>query len=605
MFTERFNTLLTLLGASASDLAKLAQCDRSYVSRLMHGSRVPKRGGRGARRLVNGLYLRADEIGALDALCEAVGCERRDSADAIRDRVTDWLFEGEAEDGRTADASADKVPFRAFGEKLSAVMELTELSNIRLGRSLNIDPSYISRFRNGFRAPRSNPKLMSDICLTLLDRVEAQDKSRALAALLDVSESETDDRDGAFDALYRWLYSTDDRDSAPVVEELIDEIGAFSADLRRPPMTFEQAADPATLADDAQTYYGVDGLRRAVIRFLANVIRKGGRELFLYSDQNIGWMVSDPVFRARWATLMVLCVGSGTRINIIHNVNRDLGEMADAIRSWLPLYPSGMIRSYYCKTSNRPRFSTTLFLCPGYACISGSNVVGTEDASGMYRYDVDPAQLEAHRAAYRELLDHSGELAHVYRHPDELRPADADLASPAVLGSTLSLATMPEKVLASALARSGADEETKRGLEELRRDRAALLKRVLRKGFVDEYTPLATTEELAAGQVAMDVPGLSLTYTPREYAGHVAGLAALADANPNFRLYVLPEAPFEDVRVLVTENAVSVTRLKAPFLTIHFEHPDLCRAFVAYASRIRERYRSDRLTTKKLLERMM
>ena len=35
-------------------------------------------------------------------------------------------------------------------------------------------------------------------------------------------------------------------------------------------------------------------------------------------------------------------------------------------------------------------FSTTLFLCPGYACIYGNNVVGTENGSGNYLYETDP-----------------------------------------------------------------------------------------------------------------------------------------------------------------------------------------------------------------------
>ena len=31
--------------------------------------------------------------------------------------------------------------------------ELAEISNIRLGNLINIDPSYISRFRSGLRSP--------------------------------------------------------------------------------------------------------------------------------------------------------------------------------------------------------------------------------------------------------------------------------------------------------------------------------------------------------------------------------------------------------------------------------------------------------------------
>jgi len=48
-----------------------------------------------------------------------------------------------------------------------------------------------------------------------------------------------------------------------------------------------------------------------------------------------------------------------------------------------------------------------------------------------------------------------------------------------------------------------------------------------------------------------------------------------------------------------------VARLKPPFLTIRFGHPDLCRAFVAYAERIRDQYKQDKLTTREILERYL
>ena len=54
-----------------------------------------------------------------------------------------------------------------------------------------------------------------------------------------------------------------------------------------------------------------------------------------------------------------------------------LNEIGEAIRSWLPLYPSGQIESFYLNGQKNTNISTTLFLCPGYACIYGNNVVGT------------------------------------------------------------------------------------------------------------------------------------------------------------------------------------------------------------------------------------
>ena len=443
------------------------------------------------------------------------------------------------------------------------------------------------------------------LCSLLLDRAIEQGKKAALGKLTGMPAEELSDRENAYDWLYRWLFSTESGDSTPFVEGLVDQIGSFSAEIKKPPLSFEEAADSGILKENTAAYYGTEGLRRAVIRFLGNVVERGEKELFLYSDQNMDWMVSDPVFRLKWATLMILCVTGGTRITIIHNINRDLSEMEKAIESWLPLYPSGMIRAYWCRTRGGGRFSTTMFLCPGYACISGCNVGGAEDEKGLYRFDTDPALLKAHEAFYGELLNRSGELAEVHSTEDVGRLGGADISSMSVISNTLSLATMPEKTIMSALERAGADEAECARVLDLKKKRLAVLESKEKKGFLHEYVPTPGDEALFAGSVRMDIPGVNLTYTPTEYAEHIRSIIAFSERYAGYRFYPLPEAAFEDIRLLISDSAVAVVRLKSPYVTILFEHPDLCRAFAAYAERIREQYRQDRLTMKKNLERYL
>lgn len=605
MFSERVHQLFALLEITAADCARISHCDKSHISRMASGARVPKNGGAAAWRLVEGIYLWADEKGRVDALCQLICCESRSSAADIKAQMMVWLYDGEESAAKRTEPPKEKTPYQAFGERLSAAMELAELSNIRLGRALNIDSSYISRFRSGFRSPKSNPKLMSDICVFLLDRMEDQGKLTELSRLTGMPADTLLDREQAFELLYGWLYHVEKNDSAPFVEGLIDQIGSFSAGVKMPLLAFEEAANGDILAEEAQTYFGTAGLQRAVIRFLGNVVLQKEKALYLYSDQNMDWMVSDPVFRAKWATLMALCVGAGVKISIIHNVNRDLSEMADAIKSWLPLYPSGMIKSYYCRMSGSGRFSTTLFICPGYACISGCNVIGAENEKGMYRFDTDPKQLEAHEAAFRALLDRSGELTRVHSTEEVGRLGEPDVNSLAVLCNTLSLASMPEETLLSALERAGADDTLKKRVCSMQKRHFAVLERDAKRGFLHEYVPLPGGEALSGGRVPMDIPGLALTYTPAEYAAHLRNIMLLSDRLAGYRLIILPEPPFADVKILISDRAVAVTRLKPPHLTIQFEHPDLCRSFVAYARQIGEQYRQDKLTTRQIMERYL
>jgi len=604
MFSERLNKILTLLEVTSGDFARFAGCDKSYISRMTSGARVPKNGGAGAWRIVDGIYSCADEKGKTAGICELISCKEQNSADAVKAQIMAWLYDGEDVADKKSKPPKDKVPYRAFGEKLDAVMELAEISNIRMGKLVNIDTSYISRFRNGLRSPKSNPRTMDAICNALLHRLGEQSKMKQLSALMKVDTDALTDEEEAFSLFHDWLYDTEKADSSSVIERLLENIDTFSLDAKMPLPSFEEVAAEQTVKSENAVYFGSAGLQNAVIRFLASVISGGGKELYLYSDQNMSWM-TDPSFRMKWAALMLCCVQNGVKIHVIHNVDRDVSEMIEAIISWLPLYMSGMISSYYCKKQKNSRFSNTIFLCPGFACIKGSNVIGTEDQSGEYRYDTDPKILEMHQTAFHGLLDDAKRLVRIYGNLESEGLVQTGNSGMTVLGTTLPLATMPKETLLAILERCGADETVKNRALSVWKGRKKLLDDTLQKAFVHECIPLADEESLFGNRVCADIPGIAVTYTPKEYAEHIRYIMALSDENPQYRFYALPDAPFSNTQIVLFDDLVTVSRLNAPQITFLISHPAMYEAFMAYAYSITSRYKQDKLSTKRLLERYL
>ena len=602
MFSERLNKILTLLDVTSGDFARFAGCDKSYISRMTSGARIPKNGGAGAWRIVDGIYSCADEKGKTAGICELISCKEQNSADAIKAQIMAWLYGGEEVTDKKSKPPKDIVPYRVFGEKLNAVMELAEISNIRLGNLVNIDTSYISRFRNGLRSPKSNPRTMDAICTALLRRLGEQNRIKQLAALMKADPDALTDEEEAFSLFHDWLYDTEKTDSSLVIEKLLENIDTFSIDAKTPLPSFEEVA--ATVKCEDTVYFGSTGLQNAVIRFLASVISGGGKELYLYSDQNMNWL-TDPAFRLKWAALMLCCVQKGIKIHVIHNVDRDVSEMIEAIISWLPLYMSGMIRSYYCKKQKNSRFSNTIFLCPGVACIKGSNVIGTEDQSGEYRYDTDPEILEIHQAAFRGLLDDAKQLVRIYGNLESEGLIHRGNSGMTVLGTALSFATMPKETLVSILERCGADETVKNRAFSVWESRKRLLNVALNESFVHECIPVADEESLFSNKVSADIPGITVTYTPKEYAEHIRNIMALSEENPQYRFYALPDAPFDNTQIVLFDDLVTVSRLNAPQVTFLISHPAMYEAFMAYADSITARYKQDKLSTKRLLERYL
>ena len=601
MFQERINELLETVGLSSADIAREAGCDPSNISRMRSGARIPPKYGRAAKRLIDSAVKCAEKRGRIDALRALAGCPVNADPETLRGRIMEWLYGQSGDKPVKSSQPSDGVRYRSFGEKFSMLMELAGLSNVRAGRLLNLDASYISRFRSGLRRPNRDSRIAGSICEVLLVRIREQDGLSVLAERMK-TEIPPDAEDAA-DLLRAWLFDFDRADESPLIEDLIDNIDSFSASPEQPSMSAALFSMGSDAVDGEAVFFGKEGLREAVIRFLGAVIRESGDELRLYSDEPMDWMVDDPAFRRQWAGLMLACVKRGVKIRIIHNVDRNLSEMVDAIKSWLPLYMSGLVESYYCRKQRDSRFTHTIFLCPGLACIEAGNVAGAEPFN-IYRYHTDPALLERYKNAYEKLAEEAKPLVRIaVGTEEEEREPEGSLT---LLGTALSLETMPEETLFSLLDRCGvgADDPKRAGILGIRSRRRARFDEALSAGAVTECVPLAplTEEGVFASPVPADLPGLEAAYTPEEYASHIRAVLALAETHGNYRFCPLPEAAFAHTRIVLTDASASVTRLKPPCVTFVITHPAICSTFAAYAERLKQTEPSD-ADWKRMLER--
>lgn len=599
------------MGITGVELAKFANCDRSLISRIKSGGRILEPSSKSIEKLVNGIFLFADDKNEMEKLISAVSCPSENpKPDEIKNYILLYLYEGNRDKESKAQkrrkkaktASRSDESKAAYGTKLNAVINIADISNIRLSKMLHIDPSSISRFKKGLRIPKANKKLTDDICNVLFNRVWELGRISELLKLAGIPAQLSADKEECYERFCGWLCDFEAEDTSSFVENLLDNISSFSADVKTPLPAFDEAAPDKIIRDKKSVYFGTDGLRCAVIRFLGNAICAGAKELFLYSDQNIDWMTHDIAFRLKWMALMRECVGRGIKIHIIHNINRSLDEMSAAINSWLPLYMSGMIEPYYCNMQGESRFSTTVFLCPSVACISSVHVCGCED-KGIYRYDTDGETLKVYGMYYKKLFGMSKPLVRIYREYERGKTVQSDGRGVTAIHCTLSLATMPETLIKSMIKRTGLDDAAGRRVISEWSAKSRAFAGELKGGYVHECICPAEDELLFDGDVPVDLQSASITYTPQEYREHIKNIIALSESNPNYRFYALPDTPFTNISVVISEKSVAVTRLLPPQITFAFSHHAMRDAFSGYADYLKGQYKQDKITTKRRLER--
>lgn len=590
MFTERFNELLSAVcGITTGEFARITGYDRSYVSHLRNGDRVPKRGRIAAERLARAVCVCAAEKNALAPLGERVGAPGA-AGDELCAAVADWLFDGESESAGKKAGPKQRRRSGSFGGRLALAMELANVSATRLARAVNVDASLLVKYRSGLRVPQVNHPIIRSLAAALATRIYVLGRGAGLAGLVGARPEELAEETEGARQLEAWLRDYDAVDTS-VIENFLEGMDAFSAESGQRLLAPEEAADKAAMSDRAEAYCGVAGLRRAVLRFLGCAVRDRWEQLWLYSDQSLDWMLGDRDFSLRWASLMSAYVSGGGRIRIIHNVDRGLEEMVAAIRSWLPLYISGGIEGWYSLRAGGERFSHTLFLAPGRACVVGVSAAGGE-REARYRYLCESDELAYCHAVFDALLADCRPLLKLNRDggadhlPAMLRDRDVHLVP-----RSLSLATMPEPLLRSILRRAAVPGET---AKRILADRAARRERMTEvRGTLHECIALPTVEALRTGAVALDTACAVLTYTPQEYAEHLRAALALARQEPGYRVYPLEVAPFARIQLAASRRIAVIEYLSGAPLTFTATHPLMCRAFVDFAARLEEQHGMD------------
>ena len=591
MLSQRITALFRLLQCSNSDIARFAGCSPSNISRLKSGLREPRPESRAVLRLAQGVYRYADYENMLPLLRELCGADEA-QPDALIPRIISWLY-----DARDYQPPKRMTPrsrreearrLQSFGERLDKAMTLLQYSNGRLAADLNVDASLISRYRAGIYHPNRNAQIRDRLTELLLARAERLGSTESLARQCGVEKEALSP-----ETLTEWLYASNENQYTDIAESILLSIDAFAPGYVLP------SAPQTPPVQTEERYWGDQGLRKAVTRFLSETAQTGG-ELLLYSDEPMDWLTGDPAFPALWASLMVACIQRGVQIRIIHNMDRDGTEMISAIGIWLPLYMSGRIEPYTFSKARNPRFHHTVFLRPGQAGILGFFPAHAGEGR-WYDYITDPQRLEAMQAGFSDMLGSASPFLKIYKDDqsdDFWRRFRSRCDKTVAILKGLSIATMPDALLDKMLARAEADARQKARCIAFHHASREHFYHMLRAGEVRELLCLPDREAVLSGTVWVNLEaggdGLRLQYTPAEFAEHISALADIIRNEKNYHVTLLPFAPFRDLQVFTAKDAVAVIRGQEPYTAFAFYNPLLVQSMIYYCNALTRQFSCDR-----------
>ncbi|MGI6105590.1 MAG: hypothetical protein ACOYD7_05290 [Raoultibacter sp.] len=603
LFDEKLDLILTALGIKNIDLANKVGVDPSLISRIRAGKRKKP----SKQQFLVALSGAIAELSSPEINTETLPYELSERISASSIKRSDfeklllmWFVEEEESATKPEPGTSSS---RVFGEKLSALLEIADVTNAQIARALNVDLSLVSLYRSGTRFPAARSATIESISSFFARQNLNETQEKILRETIGY-EGDAKDSEALQVAIMTWLsieskdVLSSESDSVESFLERVDSFGEFAAG--RTVIPLEIIEQSALDGNEPAVLFGFEGIQKAAVSYLVHVARQDSPQtLHHFSDQSTEWMLGNPEYAKVWASLMVHVLSRGHKLRIIHTVNRDSTELFSAMENWIPLYMIGEITPYYFRSGSSGRFRTSHFLAEDLALISGYCAPEMESRA-VYRYDTDPHIVACAKEQFDGLLSQCSELMKVYKgRTDEesyrihLNAFWGRRGNVVSLLPRLSLATIPQDLFRAILDRLGIDSESVSLLLETQAEQARVLKRMLESSELEELCVLESMDSVQGGEVYLDIPPNLLdepvAYSCEEYQAHVRHIEQLEAENPGYRFIPLEQSPFRNIRIFCKENGRSIVeKLSVPSMAFSFNNPHMCRGISHFLHKLKE-----------------
>lgn len=568
-FCEQLNEYITRLDCRGKELAEAAGLSAPSLSRYRTGERTPGRGS-----------------AVLTALSDALADMAK--AKALPDMDADTLYSAFLQCDEYA--GTDKKMLR---ENFNALIEVMGLSVAKLCRCANYDPSAIFRFRWGERQPAEPEQFAAAVASYVSREMDGPAQREVASALLGCAAEDLGDRAAYCRRVQDWLLGS----HAPredSVSRFLTKLDEFDLNAYIRSVHFDELKVPVApfQLPTSRSYSGLRQMMDSELDFMkAAVLSRSTEPVFLYSDMPMTEMAQDPEFPKKWMFGMALLLKKGLRLQIIHNIDRNLPEMMLGLESFIPMYMTGQIEPYYFKAPQGGVFLHFLRVS-GTAALTGEAVSG-HHSEGRYYLTNNRAEVAYYRRRADALLENAKPLMEIYRADGASRLNAfllADSRTPGRRRCVLSappLYTADPAFLAAVLQRHDVpapDQERILAHAKSRREQAET---ILRDNEMVLALPRLTEEAFERYPMSLPLSGSfyerDIPYTYQEYLEHIDHTEQFAAVHPRCRLELTADSTFRNLQIVMHEGRwAMVSKEKSPAIHFVIRHAKLRSAIESF-----------------------
>lgn len=471
-------------------------------------------------------------------------------------------------------------------KNLNAAIDALDISVSGLSRALRFDSSYLSRIRTGQRKPANLEKFI----LETAGYIARTNSPSAIAGLIGQPAEELVPVGRCAAKLCSWFSSETIR-QRDYLGELLHQLDAFNIETYMSDSHFPEAVrvrEPETLSLP-KYYYGFDEMKQGELDFFRTVASSGaGGTVYMCNSIPMEDLTMDAAYMRQWMQSIAMMISKGADIHMIHDVNRPPDEMMLGLMSWIPLYMTGKVTSYYLPDASNRIYCHTDYVSDT-AVLSGECIRGYHN-EGKYYLTQSQTDLAYYKKRVRRLFSKAKPLMKTYKAEDRdafFHFEDSEGSSGGTrinVLSSLPVYTLPGDVLESMLENNSFAEADKAAVRSYLSRQRNMTETILENGAICDEIYVLSEEAFSKEPVYLPLSGMfsekGLRYTYQEYLRHLAATRQFAEDHAGYDLHTDAVHTFKNIQIQVNMGKwVIVSKNNAPSIHFVIKHPKMIRAF--------------------------
>ncbi|MGH4117386.1 transcriptional regulator [Clostridium sp.] len=500
-----------------------------------------------------------------------------------------------------------------FSEKLNLLMNITNTINSSLAHTIALDPSFISRLRQGVRTPSKNQNYVKSISSYFARNCNLDYQKVALCQALKIPpNSLPTNNEKKTEIINKWLIEDNIQDINPI-KNLLQDVSDFSFKRSTQNTAYDVSCIPESTLTNGQVLYGIEGKQNAVITFLLKVLNsKSPQTLLLYSNEDLEWLTINHEFAAKWTTLLSKVIMNGNKIKIIHTVSRNIDDMSSSIKQWLPIYMTGSIEPYYYPKTRDGIFRRTLFIASETVALASASVGNSASTAANFLY-TDKNTIKALAKEYNSYLSLCRPLMRIFTSINKdnylatLSEFESEDGHSIIKTNELSSISMPMCVVESIL--SCTDNDTKKRLLSYHKKRTDNFLNNLKNHKFTQMITLPDIETIKRGDVNVCfsdlLSGNQLFYNQTQFIAHLQNIIRLMKTFDNYNTTIASSSKSDEYMLYTKEGVgIIVAKTSLPSVVFAINESNMVESFWNYMSIALNKTTMDKSQKKHTIEKL-